>query len=103
MHTGLASWAPRNIVVPPGGAFRISGLIVLVVVVLCPLFGVVEPGVGELIRQTAFSLFEVVEEGNVAKLGGAAPTSGGYGAGSATRVTFSPHSHSRARWALCHS
>ena len=66
----LASWTRRNIVVTPGRALRISGLILFVLV--CPLFGVVEPGVGELIRQTAFSLFDVVDEG-IAEVG-AAPT-----------------------------
>jgi hypothetical protein len=52
-----------------------SGLILSVLV--CPLFGVVEPGVGELIRQTAFSLLDVVDE---AAEVGAAPTTGAYGA-----------------------
>jgi hypothetical protein len=75
----LASWTPRNIVVTPGRAFRISGLFLLVLV--CPLFGVVEPGVGELIRQMAFSLTDVADEG-IAEVG-AAPTTGGYGAGGA--------------------
>jgi hypothetical protein len=50
-----------------------SGFIVLVLV--CPLLGVVEPGMGELIRQMAFSLLEVVDEG-IAEIG-AAPTTGG--------------------------
>src|SRR5918998_629743 len=68
----------RNIVVTPGRAFRIRGLIMLVL--LCPLSGIIEPGVGELVRQTAFALSDVVDEG--AKLG-AAPTTGGRGAGSA--------------------
>src|SRR5215213_5124908 len=75
----LASWTPRNIVVTPGRAFGISGLIQLVLV--CPLFDVVEPGVGELILQSAFSFFVyVLNEG--AQLG-AAPTTGSYGVGSA--------------------
>ena len=56
-----------------------SGLIVLVLV--CPLLGVVEPGMGEPVRQMAFSLFDVVDEG-IAEVG-AAPTTGGYGARSA--------------------
>src|SRR5215210_7794080 len=47
-------------------------------VLLCPLFGIIEPGVGELVRQTAFTLSDVVDEG--AELG-AAPTTGGRGAG----------------------
>ena len=69
----------RNIVVAPGRAFiKISGLIALVL--LCTLFGVVEPGVGELVRQTAFALSDLVDEG--AQLG-AAPTTGARGAGSA--------------------
>jgi hypothetical protein len=56
-----------------------SGLIVLVLV--CLLFGIVEPGVGEPIRQMAFSLTDVVDEG-IAEVG-AAPTTDGCGAGSA--------------------
>src|SRR5215211_5947202 len=68
----------RNIVVTPGRAFKISGLIMLVL--LCPLPGIIEPGVGEIVRQTAFALSDLVDEG--AKLG-AAPTAGGCGAGSA--------------------
>ena len=47
---------------------------------VCPLFGVVEPGVGEPVRQMAFSLFDVVDE--AAEVGAALRT-GGYGAGSA--------------------
>jgi hypothetical protein len=47
---------------------------------VCPLFGIVEPGVGEPVRQRAFSLSDVVDEGS--KLG-AAPTTGGYGVSSA--------------------
>src|SRR5215207_7508413 len=47
-------------------------------VLLCPLPGIIEPGVGEIVRQTAFALSDLVDEG--AKLG-AAPTTGGRGAG----------------------
>src|SRR5215204_3399217 len=65
----------RNIVVTPARAFQISGLIMLVL--LCPLPGIIEPGVGEIVRQTAFALSDLVDEG--AKLG-AAPTAGGCGA-----------------------
>jgi hypothetical protein len=74
----LASWPPRDVVVTPGRASRVSGLILLAL--LCPLFGVVEPGVGELLRQIPFSLSEALNEG--AELG-AAPRTGIYGAGSA--------------------
>src|SRR5215212_4404410 len=49
-------------------------------VLLCTLFGVVEPGVGEIVRQTAFALSDLVDEGPDV---GAAPTAGGCGAGSA--------------------
>ena len=52
---------------------------VVVLVLVCPLFGVVVPGVGDPIWQTAFSLFDVVDEGSEV---GAAPTTGGYCAGS---------------------
>src|SRR3712207_1183874 len=69
---------PCNIVVTPGRAFGMSGLIPPVL--LCPLVGVVEPGVGEPVRQTAFSLFDVVDEGSEV---GVAPTTGRYGVGSA--------------------
>src|SRR5215213_10401814 len=65
----------RNIVVTPARAFQISGLIVRVL--LCTLFGVVEPGVGEIVRQTSFALSDVVDEG--CKVG-ATPTAGGRGA-----------------------
>src|SRR4051795_11922375 len=68
----------RNIVITPGRAFEMSGLIVLVL--LCALSGIIEPGVGELVRQTAFTLSDVADEG--AQLG-AAPTTGGLGACSA--------------------
>src|SRR5215218_7115747 len=67
----------RNIVVAPAGAFKISGLIMLVL--LCPLSGIIEPGVGEIVRQTAFTLCDAVDE--VPELG-TAPTTGGCGAGS---------------------
>src|SRR5215203_4058765 len=68
----------RNIVVTPARAFRISGFIMLVL--FCPLSGIIEPRVGELVRQTAFTLSDLVDEG--AEIG-AAPTTGGCGAGSA--------------------
>src|SRR5215203_7093389 len=68
----------RNIVVTPARAFGISGFIMLVL--LCALSGIIEPGVGEIVRQTAFTLSDLVDEG--AKVG-AAPTTGGCAAGSA--------------------
>src|SRR5215211_4524962 len=68
----------RNVVVTPGRAFRIGGLIVRVL--FCTLFCVVEPGVGEIVRQTAFALSDVVDEG--AELG-VTPTAGARGAGGA--------------------
>ena len=49
-------------------------------VLLCPLSGIIEPGVGELVRQTAFALSDLVDEGAEVD---AAPTTGGRGAGSA--------------------
>src|SRR5215210_3783890 len=49
-------------------------------VLLCPLSGIIEPGVGKLVRKTAFALSDVVDEGAEV---GAAPTTGGRGAGSA--------------------
>src|SRR5829696_2382341 len=49
----------RNVVVTPARAFMMSGLIVLVL--SCPLCGIVEPGVGELVRQTAFALSDLVD------------------------------------------
>jgi hypothetical protein len=55
-----------------------SGLIVLVLV--CPLLGVVEPGVGESIRQRAFSLTDEVDEAAEVI---AAQRTCGYGAGRA--------------------
>src|SRR5919107_1465911 len=67
----------RNIVVTPGRAFEISDFIMLVL--LCPLSGIIEPGVGEIVWQTAFALSDVVDEGAQVR---AAPTTGGYGAGS---------------------
>jgi hypothetical protein len=67
----------RNVVVTPRRAFKIVGLILLVLV--CPHPGIVEPGVCELIRQTALSLLEVVDR--TAEVG-AAPTTDGNGAGS---------------------
>src|SRR5215210_3704024 len=48
-------------------------------VLLCPLSGIIEPGVGKLVRKTAFALSDVVDEGTEV---GAAPTTGGRGAGS---------------------
>src|SRR5215217_25269 len=67
----------RNIVVTPGRAFQISGLIMLVL--LCPLSGIIEPRVGEIVRQTAFTLSDLVDESAQV---GAAPTTGGCGTGS---------------------
>src|SRR5215211_4776469 len=46
-------------------------------VLLCTLSGIIEPGVGEIVGQTAFALSDVVDEG--AKLD-AAPTAGASGA-----------------------
>ena len=46
-------------------------------VLLCLLAGIMEPGVGEIVRQTSFALSDVVDEG--AELG-AAPTTGARGA-----------------------
>src|SRR5687767_5641332 len=45
-------------------------------VLLCPLFGIIEPGVGELVWQTAFTLSDVADEGAEV---GPAPTAGGRG------------------------
>src|SRR5215208_2909701 len=70
----------RNIVVTPGRAFKISGLIMLVL--LCPLSGLIEPGVPEIVGQTAFALSDVVDEG--AELG-TAPTTGGCGTASSAK------------------
>src|SRR5918994_1790609 len=77
----------RNIVVSPARTFRISGFIVLVL--LCLLSGIVEPGVGELVRQTSFALSDVVDEGPEV---GAAPATGGRAAAAAGSVkgTCSP-------------
>jgi hypothetical protein len=71
----------RNIVVAPGRAFKISGFIMLVL--LCALSGIIEPRVGEIVRQTTFALSDVVDEG--AKLG-AAPTTGGRGAAGSAKT-----------------
>ena len=50
-------------------------------VLFCTLFCVVEPGVGEIVRQTTFALSDLVDEGAEV---GAAPTAGARGgAGSA--------------------
>src|SRR5687767_14296750 len=51
-------------------------------VLLCSLSGIIEPGVGEIVGQTAFTLSDLVDEGGEV---GAAPTTGGRGgaAGSA--------------------
>src|SRR5215208_1761535 len=65
----------RNIVVTPARAFGISGLTMLVL--LCLLSGIIEPGVGEIVRQTSFALSDLVDEGPEV---GAAPTTGGCGA-----------------------
>ena len=61
-----------------GRALGYAGLIVPVL--FGPRFGVVEPGVGELIRQKSFALSDVADEGTEV---GAALRTGGYGAGSA--------------------
>jgi hypothetical protein len=44
---------------------------------LCPLSGIIEPGVGEIVRQTAFTLSDLIDEGAQV---GPAPTTGGRGA-----------------------
>src|SRR5215208_691898 len=62
----------RNIVVTPARTFMMSGLIPLVL--SCPLCGIVEPGVAEIVRQTALALPDLVHEG--AELGPAPPTGG---------------------------
>ena len=46
---------------------------------MCPHLPIVEPGVDELVRQAAFALFDVVDEGAEVST---APSTGGYGAGS---------------------
>ena len=48
-------------------------------VLSCPLPGIIEPGVGEIVRQTSFALSDLVDEGAQV---GTAPTTGGCGAGS---------------------
>src|SRR5215216_5557590 len=48
-------------------------------VLLCPLPGIIEPGVGEIVRQTSFALSDLADEGAQV---GPAPTTGGRGAGS---------------------
>jgi hypothetical protein len=60
-----------------------SGLIPQVLV--CPRSGIVEPGVGKIIWQTAFALFDVIDEASDIEVGAAPTTGGGYGgaAGSA--------------------
>ena len=68
----------RNIIVTPARTFVMSGLIALAL--LCPLCGIVEPGVGESVRQTALALPDVEDE---APEVGAAPPTGGRGARSA--------------------
>jgi hypothetical protein len=50
----------HNIVVPPRRASRMSGLVPQALV--CPRLGIVKPGVGELVRQMAFTLSDVVYE-----------------------------------------
>src|SRR5215210_1895462 len=67
----------HDIVVTPGRAFGISGLVPQAL--LLSHLSIVEPGVGEPIRHTDFSFLDVVGEG--VKVG-AARTTGGYGAGS---------------------
>jgi hypothetical protein len=62
--------------------------IIVTLALFRPHFGVVEPGVGELMWQMAFALSDIVDDGAEV---GAAPTTGGYGAGSARghlRATF---------------
>src|SRR5215210_3430089 len=60
----------RNIVVTSGRAFKMSGLIMLVL--FGALSGIIEPGVGEIVRQTTFALSDLVGEGD--KVGAAPPT-----------------------------
>src|SRR5215217_8975910 len=48
-------------------------------VLLCPRSGIIEPGVGEIVRKTAFALSDLVGGGAEVD---AAPTTGGRGAGS---------------------
>ena len=58
---------PRNIVVTPGRAFRISGLVQHALP--CPSSSIVEPGMGKPVRQIAFSFLDAVDE--VAEMGAA--------------------------------
>ena len=74
-----------------------SGLIMFVL--LCPRSGIIEPGVGQLVRQTALALSDLVDEG--AKFG--AHRLQVLMVLVELRVTFSPQSHSRATEAGCHS
>ena len=69
---GVRLGISRNIVVAPGRALRVSGLVLQPLV--SPRLGIVEPGVGEFVRQTAFSLLDVVDEAT--KVGAAATTGG---------------------------
>src|SRR5215204_531140 len=66
---------PRNIVVTPGRAFGISGLVPRALP--CPRLRIIEPGVGEPVRQITFSFLDGVDD--VAMMG-AAPA-GDCGAG----------------------
>jgi hypothetical protein len=68
---------PRNIVVTPGRAFRISGLVQLALP--CPRSSIVEPGMGNPVRQMAFSFLDVVDE--VAEMGAAPADACGAGCG----------------------
>src|SRR5215217_8338695 len=65
----------RNIVVPPGRAFRISLLVTLVL--LCTLFCVIEPGMAELLLKSSFSILDASGE-DVGKI--TATSAGSYGA-----------------------
>src|SRR5215217_9508518 len=49
-------------------------------VLLCPLSGIIEPGVGEIVRQRSFALSDLVDEG--VEVGAAATTHGRGAAGS---------------------
>ena len=46
---------------------------------LCPLSGIIEPGVGEIVRKTSFALSDLVDERAEV---GAAPTTGACSVGS---------------------
>src|SRR5215204_7446166 len=59
-------------------------------VLFSPLSSIIEPGVGEMVRQTAFALSDLADEGAEV---GAATTAGGYGGGS-------PKGHLLAAFAL---